>query len=306
MATLNLNRFASFGEAYVAHATDALTRAYTGATVADSVSRPAFVNDDLARLAATRPTLSMFKTGPLPKVGSKIEYPIFSVVGAPDEQTNDGDDIADVAVDVTSELAPVRTVGGKTDLSLQAARDALYLDRVKAVQMSAYAKRTNAIGVALLDSLVGVGAVTLLLANAGKASGWVNVARAAAESIEDNAAAAFEAYAWIVSRTEAAALLAVVDSDDVPVFAPQGSAYAKVNGVRPVGYVNGVPVIVDAAKTAGTSHIVAREGLTIRESSPFDLSNIDGKNLSSTLSLYGYLAIEPSDLGAIVRINHAA
>lgn len=290
---------------------DMVTRAYTGAVLDDASPRNAFIAKDIKLVEDNRPILGLFDHQPLPATGKTIEFPKFSSKsGDVAEQAAEGDDLTYLELVVTDGTAPVKTYGGYSSLSRQSIErsDIPYLNKVLRMQAISYAKATNSAVRTTLTGLTGTNTGTVLFADKGKADKWVDAALMGLFDIESNSAG-LTGDVWIMNLTQFRQLAAIVDGAGRPLFVVNGdgvNSYGDVNirGVR--ANVAGLPVFVDPkiAANHGSSYIVSREALTVREDGPFRLDDENVVNLTKDFSLYGYLALETNDAKGVTKVSH--
>lgn len=279
-----------------------LARAYSGAVSSDgpAVAVPPFVKRDLLTQAENRPTWAAFTPGELPEVGKTLEFPKFAVSGDVTEQGNEGDDLTYLELVVTTGLTGVKTYGGYVQISSQADRSPSYLDRAFQLGLVKYAKRTNAAAVAALGALAGgdPNAVTLPFADRLKAGAWIDAALSAAWAIQDNSVG-LAASVWLMPRVQFRALANIVDTANRPVF--------DLDVARGRGTVSGLEVVSDGALPAGVSWVASRDAFTVREEHPVrQLAKVNSVNLTKSLPVYGFAAVEPSDVKGLTRVTHPA
>lgn len=289
-----------------------LTRAFTGATLADANAQPAWVNRDIRLVQENRPILNLFSKAPLPATGMSIEYPVFgSKSGDVAVQANEGDDLTYLELVVTDANAPVRTYGGYSSLSRQAIErsDVPYLNKVLDMQKISYAKVTNGAVRTALTAATGTNTGVLTFANRGKGDAWVNVALQALVDIDANSTG-LTGDVWIMGMTQFQQLAGITDTAGRPVFVINGSSGTGVNtygGVDIKGFranIAGVPVFVDTKLTGTNSYIVSTDAITVMESGPWNLADENIVNLTKDFSLYGYLAMTVNDVKGVAKISH--
>lgn len=146
----SVTHFRSYGEYVKALASgdEIAKRVYAGATTGDTIVKDAWIGD-LVRLASQKqPVLSEFQhANTLPGQGMSVEYAVLesdtTQVGV---QAAQGDDLLFGKVAITTETAPVKTLGGWSSLSRQAIErssvgvldttfQALYLKYARAVEL---------------------------------------------------------------------------------------------------------------------------------------------------------------------------
>lgn len=117
------DQFRSFGEYVkaVAAGDEAAMRAYTGATTGDSIVQDAWVGDVIRLGQARQRVAGLFQhTKDLPAEGMNVEYGYLeSDTTQVDEQAAEGDDLLYGKVSLGTTTAPVKTLGGWTELTRQ-------------------------------------------------------------------------------------------------------------------------------------------------------------------------------------------
>lgn len=297
-------------------------RAFTGATTADSIATPAWLNDQLRIVEEKRDVLNLFNRSALPSTGNSIEYPKVSAeTGTVGAQGGEGLDLPYMEVALTTATAPVVTYGGYSALSRQAIErsDVAYLDAVLRFQTQQYAKATN---IAVRNALVNATGVQTLNAPGSSpdaatpvlvnptAIEWVSMVNDAAALVDDNARGA-QAEVLVVSRDVFRQLIGLTDSTGRPMFVLNGDGInsvgnATVRNAR--GTIAGMPVVVIGGLADNTALFVSAEAITSFESAgaPFRLQDENIINLTKDFSLYGYMAVAVKNPLAVVKVRGLA
>lgn len=291
-------------EATIRQYNDMQERAYTGGTLADSVSKDAWVGD-LTRLVDEASTLrSLFSTGTLPSTGMNIEFAELATnTMQVTEQAAEGDDLAFGKVSVTTRTAPVKTFGGYTQLTRQEIERSSVniLDtNLRALSLEA-GKRRNSNFLTHFNS-----AVTAQAANAVEIAedatyiDYVGAIIDAAEKFDQNGLA-LDAY--VVSKAEFKALASLSATDGRPLMTVSGTGTNVVGTINPKaisGNLAGVSVVYAPGVTSGA--FVNRLAIRDYTSPIVRLQDENIVNLSKDFSLYFYSALATEIPGAIVPV----
>lgn len=98
------------------------TRAYTGATTAESAVRKGWVGDLTRIITDNSPLVGLYSQGVLPKEGTSLEYAQMdsdTISTAFDEQAAEGDDLDYGEIDVNLKNAAIKLYGGYTQLTIK-------------------------------------------------------------------------------------------------------------------------------------------------------------------------------------------
>lgn len=282
-----------------------VTRAFTGATSADSNPQPAWVSQALRLIEDNRDVLNLFTKAPLPPTGNSIEYPrVNAVTGTVGAQAAEGDDLPYMEVGITTATAPVITYGGYSSLSRQSIErsDVAYLDTVLRYMAIQYAKATNGAVRTALTGATGLGAQTL---SADTPQAWLDLVIDSTASVEDNGVAADF---MLVSRDVYRRIARLTDTTNRPLFVLNGdgvNTFGTVTAMNKRGQMAGLSIVVDPNAAANTTYIGSREAITVFESpgAPFRLQDENIINLTKDFSLYGYMAVAVTHAASMVRAD---
>lgn len=290
------NSFGDFVKAVVRGDENAveMTRAYAGAVVSpegpDSIGRDAWANEALLMVDHGRPSLNAFRRAGLPEAGLNVDYPAVqaNTVDA-DVQAAQGDTLVFGKLSLETKTAPVKTVGGWTDISRQTIErsSVAYLSEVFRAMSLAYGKQTNEMFIENLEAGTYDGGSV-----AGTAEGMTDAVADASISLYENAGVR---PGFILASSDMWKMM-------VSLFATDGRPV--VGGSAPVNNIGtsnlptlsanlfGLEVIVDPALTAGSLYIANSNAITTWEAggAPYRLSDEDITNLTSQFSIYGYIS----------------
>jgi HK97 family phage prohead protease len=297
-------------------------RAYSGATTANlgTALQPAWLARDIRLVEANRDTLNLFSREALPADGMSVAYPKFDTkTGDVAVQANQGDDLAYLAMAITSDSAPVATYGGYSELSRQVIERAglPFLAKVLRMQIISYAKITNGIIKARLTGATGTNTLTLPGAAAPSAVQIIGAGIDAAGLIEDNSVG-LSAEFWLMSLAQFKSVALITDTTGRPIFELNGDGSNTAGTVRldaikssaldAMGIKGVMPFKIDRKATGRYSYVCSSEALTVLESpgAPFNLEDENVVNLTKQFSLYGYLASTLNDPKGIVKVDHGA
>ncbi|EHK80859.1 phage major capsid protein [Rhodococcus pyridinivorans] len=296
------------------------TRAYTGATLeTDSLARPAWLNKILRLTDRKRPLTTLFRSEPLPADGMSYEYPYVSAeTGTVTEQVNEGDDLSFTNIQIKTDSATIRTVGGYTSLSRQAIErsSVAFLDaslRWLAIQYyEAFEAYVQAFFEGLptddLTARKNVNEIDLT-AKPTTADAWIGAAFDAATEIEDNSKGLLADFI-VVDRGTAKALLTLKDSTGRPIFAVNGDGQNTwgdlgISGTNIVGSIANLPLVMVPRLTGATFTVCSRDAITTMESAgaPVRLEDENIINLTKDFSLYGYQSIYSEERKGISKVT---
>lgn len=283
-----------------------LHRDFTGGVLADSILKNQWVSDTVRILNQGRPTYSVFSTGTLPADGMTLEYPVLDTdTSTVDEQAAEADTLAFGKISLTSATAPIKTIGGYTEMSRQVIERSsiAYVDTAFRAMVAAYAKKTNNMAKAALVANAGN-------FNTASVSAWS--ADAIIEALADSAMKVNEdtglPVQFILASSDVFKSLAkIVDASDRPVLSNTGATVNTFGAINPVGLTGslfGLPIVVDPSLAAGSMYVGNSAALTTYESAgaPFRLNDEEITNLTNKFSVYGYLAISAPDTKALVVV----
>lgn len=291
------DQFRSFGEYVkaVAAGDEAALRAYTGATTGDTVIKDGWVGD-VIRLGQERQRITkLFRhTFDLPAEGNNIEYGVLASdttqVGV---QANEGDDLAYGKLAIDTRTAPVRTLGGWTDLSRQAIERttvgvldftfrAMYLKYARAIETLTRGALTTAFNDATATALQEVeGDLTTQ-------DGVVATLVELVEHFEDNAS---NLSGLLVSKDAFLSLLEVPSTDRIlRVNQAPDDRLGTLTVSSLTGNIAGLPVTLWPNAPAGAVLAYDEEAVRTQEApgAPMRLQDENVVNLTKQFSVYGY------------------
>lgn len=298
----------SFGEFVqrIAAGDETVTRAYEGAVSGDGILEDAWVGSLVDLIHQRQTVASTFQRGTLPAKGLTVEYAVL------DEDTTDvgvqaaeGDDLDFGKVSVTTETAPVKTLGGYSTLSRQAIErtsNVSILDTTFRAMAEKYGRAVEAQArAALTGALAGAEQIEGDLTTQ---DGIVTALLELAEHFDD-VGLGFDGL--FVARDVFLALYGVEANDRV--LQVTGAPTDKVGTITVnslSGNVAGVSVRVLPGATAGTVAAYDKTAIRTLESpgAPIRLQDDNIVNLSRDFSVYGYAASfvqRPSGIVTVVE-----
>ncbi len=304
-------KFRSYGEYVKSVATGdesglTLARAFadTNSVMADSILKNAWVNETIRILNNGRPTYNVFTSAPLPADGMTIEYPLLnSDTSAIEEQVAEGDSLTFGKIDLTSATANIKTYGGYTAMTRQLIERSsiAYVDAAFRAMAAAYAKKTNNVVKAYINSLTGTSTSSVA---AWSADAIIEMLADSATKVNNETGKALE---FILCSSDVFKQLAKqVDGVARPIAAATNpsNGFGSINPVGLTGNIAGLPIVVDPSLAAGTLLTGASSAITTYESAgaPFRLNDGDITNLTQQFSVYGYLAVAGHDPKALVKV----
>jgi uncharacterized protein len=303
--------FRSYGEYVKSVATGednglTLARAFadTSSVMADSILKNAWVNETIRILNNGRPTYNVFTSAPLPADGMTIEYPLLnSDSSAIEEQEAEGDTLTFGKIDLTSATANIKTYGGYTAMTRQLIErsSVAYVDAAFRAMAAAYAKKTNNVVKAYINTLAGTSTSSVA---AWSADAIIEMLADSATKVNNETGKALE---FILCSSDVFKQLAKqVDGVARPIAAATNpsNGFGSINPVGLTGNIAGLPIVVDPSLANGTLLTGASSAITTYESAgaPFRLNDGDITNLTQNFSVYGYLAVAGHDPKALVKV----
>jgi HK97 family phage prohead protease len=303
----------SAGEALkaIAHGDELALRAYTGGTTADAIMKDGWVGD-LTRLVDEAAILrGVFGSAALPNEGNFIEYGVLDANTMDvDVQAAEGDDLAFGKVSVKTETAPVKTLGGWTQLTRQeierSSTNILDLSlRAQAIQVGkALNTLTRAAYVTAHAAQVTAGNTVSVPASFDYAD-WIAAITDASLKFQN---IGLGISALIVDPATFKALAGMQGADGRPVLLITGQGINNVgtldlNGLA--GNIANVTVVLDPALD-GEVAFVNSAAMTVYGSPVVRLQDENIINLSKDFSVYTYAAIANEVPAAIVPVVFTA
>ena len=305
--------FRSYGEYVKSVATGednglTLARAFadTSSVMADSILKNAWVNETIRILNNGRPTYNVFTSAPLPADGMTIEYPLLNSDSSEiDEQAAEGDTLTFGKIDLTSATANIKTYGGYTAMTRQLIErsSVAYVDAAFRAMAAAYAKKTNNVVKAYINTLAGTSTSSVA---AWSADAIIEMLADSATKVNNETGKALE---FILCSSDVFKQLAKqVDGVARPIAAATNpsNGFGSINPVGLTGNIAGLPIVVDPSLANGTLLTGASSAITTYESAgaPFRLNDGDITNLTQNFSVYGYLAVAGHDPKALVKVGN--
>lgn len=299
---------------------EALTRAYTGGTLADAPLQNQWVGDLTRIFDNSSGVLSeTFSRGTLPSKGMTLEYAqLKSATGTVQEQLQEGDDLAYMNLKLETETAKVHTYGGRTQFSFQELdRSTLPVVQRNLEYMAVQAGvNKKAVLRAEVDRIV---AANRAIANnagvivGGAALASMDPAKWLTAVLAANKRFKLQGYSvdkLIVTEDVFAQLVGLTTSGDRVLRVAEGNSAgtANVRGLSATLY--GIPVEVDdtPSASAATAQAVFVNGAAIRQydSALVSLQDSNIVNLTKDASIYRYGAIADENPSLIVPVKFAA
>lgn len=289
-------------------------RAYTGATTADTVMRPAWLGDYVKLVDDRRKVVNQFTRGALPSDGLSVDYyQLDEDNTAVDEQPAEGDDLAYGALKLKDANAPVKTYGGWTELSRQAIERATVpaLNITLRALALRYARVTNYAVATRYAQIIQAHLAAepadnaaVELSSTADATDWLNMIVDAALLYEERG---FEISGLNVTADVFKQLNGLKDGDRrlMRVYGDGSNNVGELNLTQVSGNLAGVQVTLlpnTAGSIASFYDPVAIETLE-SPNAPAQLQDDNIINLSKQFSVYGYQAILSPFEDAIVPID---
>lgn len=296
-------------------------RAYTGATTADTVMKPAFLGDYVKLVTERRRIVNQFTQGTLPKDGMSVDYfQLDEDTTQVGKQANEGDDLVYGKITLKSANAPVSTYGGWTELSKQAIERATVpaLNITLRALALRYARTTNAAVAAVYAGLI---ADHLAAFNDGMAPDATRALQLAATPTATNwldlivdAALRYEERGYAIGGLNVSVdvfkqLNNLKDGEHrlMRVYGDGVNQVGELNLTQVQGNLAGCKVSLlpnTAGSVAAFYDPVAIETLE-SPNAPAQLQDDNIINLSKQFSVYGYQAVLAPFADAIVPIDFA-
>lgn len=288
------------------------TRDYDGATSSDAVLKAAWIGSLVEIIKKRRPVLSTFATGVLPPTGLSVEYAALgsdtTQVGV---QADEGDDLAFGKVSITTDTAPVVTLGGWSSMSRQAIERANVgiLDTTWEALVEKYGSASETYARGILSAAIaatGPAALAEIEAELTTQDGVVAAVLDLAEHFESVGRSLDGVF---VAKDVFLALYAVEASDRI--LQVSGQPADKVGSLTvqtASGSVANLPFKLLPGATAGTTLAYDRTAIKSLEApgAPFRLQDENIVNLTKDFSLYGYLASFVQKRAGLVRVVEEA
>lgn len=305
-------------ERVLAHLNDeAQTRAYTGGTISDAPVKDAWVAD-LTNIfdSSSGVQARLFSTGTLPATGNNVEFAeLLANTVKFEQQVNEGDDLAYGKVTLTTRTAPVKTYGGRVQLSRQAIERSTLpvLNRsLEALALAAGARKKAELRTAIASvvaarkAIATNGGVVVLGATlaAATADNWTGALIDAAVKYDTlDGSPEF----LIVSASVFKKLHTLTVSGE-RVFSIQGDGNRAGTLSLPglTGSLAGIPVFLDAGQAGDEAYFGASRAVRQYDSSLVSLQDENVVNLTKDFSVYRYGAIAAEVPQLIVPVKLAA
>lgn len=299
---------------------EALTRAYTGGTLADAPLQNQWVGD-LTRIFDNSSGVfaETFSRGTLPSKGMTLEYAkLKSATGTVQEQLNEGDDLAYMNLKLETASTTVHTYGGRTQFSFQEIQRSTLPVVQRNLEYMAVQAGVNKRAVlrAEVDRIVAENRA--IASNAGVIVGgaalnsmdpakWLTSILAANKRFK---AQGYNVEKLIVTEDVFAHLIGLTTSGDRVLRVAEGNSAGTANVGRLTATLFGIPVEVDDTPSSGaaTAQAVFVNGAAIRQydSALVSLQDDNIVNLTRDVSVYRYGAIADENTSLIVPVKFAA
>lgn len=299
---------------------EALTRAYTGGTLADAPLQNQWVGDLTRIFDNSSGVLSeTFSRGTLPSKGMTLEYAkLKSATGTIQEQLNEGDDLAYLNLKLETASTTVHTYGGRTQFSFQEIQRSTLPVVQRNLEYMAVQAGVNKKAVlrAEVDRIVTENRA--IAANAGVIVGgaalasmdpakWLTAILAANKRFKLQG---YDVDKLIVTEDVFAHLAGLSTSGDRVLRVAEGNSAgnANIKGLRATLF--GIDIEVDDTPSSGaaTGQAVFVNGAAIRQydSALVSLQDDNIVNLTRDVSVYRYGAIADENPSLIVPVKFAA
>lgn len=299
---------------------EALTRAYTGGTLADAPLQNQWVGDLTRIFDETSGVFAdTFSRGTLPSKGMTLEYAkLKAKTGTIQEQLNEGDDLAYLNLKLETASTTVHTYGGRTQFSFQEIqRSTLPVVQRNLEHMAVEAgKNKKAVLRAEVDRIVAenraiAGNAGVILGGAAlgsmDAAKWLTAVLAANKRFKQQGYAVEK---LIVTEDVFASLVGLTTSGDRVLRVGEGNSAGNANVRGLSASLFGIAVEVDDTPSAGasTAQAVFVHGDAIRQydSALVSLQDDNIVNLTRDVSVYRYGAIADENTSLIVPVKFAA
>ncbi|MBF4613269.1 HK97 family phage prohead protease [Curtobacterium sp. VKM Ac-1376] len=275
--------------------------------------RPAWVGD-LTRLIEDNSILSgIFSSGTLPDQGETLEFgELDTNTTQVAEQVNEGDDLVYGKVKVKTRTAPVKTIGGYTQLSrkeierssvnmldLNLRGMAIAAGRNKNVNLRAAVATLRA---ARVDADRPNARTAVTITDQTKYTGWVGGIIDAAGLYEDQG---LSLDVMLVDKATFKGLANMTDTTGRPLMTVSGTGVNAVGTIAPEalgGNLAGVIVRVDPKQADATPQFVNKLALRAYNSPLVQLTDSNIINLTQAFSVYYYAAIAAEIPGALIPV----
>lgn len=295
-------------------AADALNRAYSGQTTADSTLLPQWIGDLTRLVNSPSPLRNIFSTGTLPSQGNTLEYGRLKADNSAfGKQVKEGDDLAYGSIQVETATAPVITAGGYTTLTRQTIERSSvnFVNTALQAQANAAARfldaNFRAEYVAEVTAQNTAGNTVVLDVTSTDYTKWLDGLIDAAGMYQDKG---LTLDGLIVDKAAFKALSHLVGSDGRPLFSVNGGGQAvntvgSLNVTGLSGSIANVTVVLDA-KLTGNVAFFNSAALREYRSPLVQLQDDNVINLSRDYSIYTYVATAHENPGAIVPVKKTA
>lgn len=277
-------------------------RAYS--TTADSHAANDWKGVLVGIAQANRTLVNVFGTGPLGATGNTVEYGTYTVAGSAASQAVEGDNLADINIEVSVASTAVKTFGVKSELTRQVIdrSDISFLDDTLKAQANSYAAATNAYVRSVMTAASPTAGAGFTLSSATS----TQVLNAVVDGVVklDALNLGLTADAIVVSTDVFLKIASLSDGSNRPVIDVNGdgaNTIGKFAGLS--GSIYGVPVVVDAGLAAKSMYIVSKTAVGVWEGAgaPVALSDENVINLTQAFSLHGYFASGVKNAAALIK-----
>jgi len=288
-----------------------LHREYTGAGLANAVSRNTWLADAIRLVEKRRKVTETFSRQTLPSEGMTLEYAKLKSDGMKvSKQEKEGDNLPFGKIDLTTATANVETYGGYTEFSrqlIERGQPAYLTTAFKAMGIKYAVETEGATRAALNKAIAGqkaAGATLALDVASAKRNDWLGLLVDAVEMYED---LGFTLDGSYVSKDVFKVLLALEDTKGNSVMNVYGDGINQTGTVDISGLLGRLANVnfkLLPGAAAGTVSFYDEEAITTFESSgaPYQLQDENIINLTKQFSVYGYLATATQFPAAIVPV----
>lgn len=293
---------------------DRFRRAYTGANSGDGVSRNQWVGEAINLVDRGRKVLNSFSRDTLGAEGMNVEYAkLASNTVNVGKQATQGADLVKGKVTLTTETAPVLTLGGWTELTRQAIERAsvnVLNITLRALQIK-YSAVTEAEFMTVFNAVMAAQVTAgdkLTLAATAKNADWLDVITDAAEKYDS---LGYDLAGLYVSKEVFKSLYRLEDTAGQNLMNVYGTGI-NVSGSLDVTSISGniakLPVKLLPGVTGKVAAFYDPIAITTYENAgaPLTLQDENILNLSKSFSVYGYAAFAPEFADAITPVVFAS
>lgn len=292
---------------------ETLERAYVGGSTADTVMSNGWVGDLTRLVNEAAGVRALFATGTLPKEGNFLEYgQLETDTTQVDEQVDEGDDLTQGQVKITTETAPVKTFGGYSRLSRKMIErsSVRILDTTLRAQANAAGRALNTYFRSRYAAAVTAqrsASNTVDVPDAGDTyQDWLDAVVDAAIKFEDMG---LPLDALVVDPTYFKAFNRFQGDDGRPMFTVSGTGANTIGNLNVKtlqGDLASIPVRLNAKQSTPGAAFINENALRTYASPVARLQDENVVNLSQEFSVYFYAAVADETPAGIVPVKRTA